>query len=88
MTVGNINIVNVNSNDQYEITYLPILMSFTCYGKPTNDVGYYYGVASVSLAMEHLNLNTGNGSIVPEISGLNETCPLRFTTKSFEKFDP
>ena len=81
-TVGNINIVNVNSKDQFELAYLPILMSFTCYGKPTNDMGYYDGVASVSLAMEHLN--TGNGSIVPEISGLNETCPLRFTTKSFD----
>ena len=82
-TVGNINIVNVDYIDEYiEVAYLPILMSFACYGKPTNDVGYYDGVASVSLAMEHLN--TGNGSIIPEIRGLNETCPLRFTTQSFD----
>eukprot|EP00956_Cyclotella_meneghiniana_P005714 scaffold7379_cov63-Cyclotella_meneghiniana.AAC.1 len=82
-TVGNINILNVDFIDEYiEVAYLPIIMSFVCYGKPINDLGYYDGVASVSLAMEHLN--TGNGSIIPEIRGLNETCPLRFTTKSFD----
>ena len=82
-TAGNINIVNVDLIDEYiEVAYLPTIMTFTCYGKPTNNIGYYDGVASVALAMEHLN--TGNGSIIPEISGLNETCPLRFTTESFD----
>ena len=32
--------------------------------------------------MEHLN--SGNGSIIPDIDGINKTCPLRFTTKSFD----
>eukprot|EP00956_Cyclotella_meneghiniana_P038765 scaffold159697_cov56-Cyclotella_meneghiniana.AAC.3 len=82
-TAGNINIVNVDLIDEYiEVAYLPTIMTFTCYGRPTNNIGYYDGVASVALAMEHLN--TGNGSIIPEISGLNETCPLRFTTESFD----
>eukprot|EP00956_Cyclotella_meneghiniana_P007314 scaffold9944_cov52-Cyclotella_meneghiniana.AAC.2 len=82
-TAGNINIVNVDLIDEgIEVAYLPTIMTFTCYGKPTENVGNYDGVASVALAMEHLN--TGNGSIIPEISGLNETCPLRFTIKSFD----
>lgn len=35
------------------------------------------GVAAAHLAL-HM-LNQGDGSIVPEIQGLNDTCPLRFT---------
>ncbi|KAL3934155.1 MAG: hypothetical protein SGBAC_010067 [Bacillariaceae sp.] len=33
--------------------------------------------AAVALAAHHLNV--GDGSIVPEIDGLNERCPIRFT---------
>ena len=85
-TIGNINVVNVdgsgNDRESMEIAYLPFLIGFTCEGQYVNDMRYYEGVASISLAMEHLN--TGNGSIIPEISGLNESCPLRFATKSFD----
>eukprot|EP00977_Amphora_coffeiformis_P024041 scaffold14974_cov195-Amphora_coffeaeformis.AAC.48 len=34
---------------------------------------------SIALAIHHLN--TGDGSIVPELEGLNERCPVRFTTE-------
>lgn len=47
-----------------------------------NGAGIYDAAASISLAMEHLN--TGNGSIISEIDGLNETCPLTFISKSFD----
>jgi hypothetical protein len=47
-----------------------------------NALGTYEGVASVALAMEHLN--TGNGSIVREIEGINKKCPLRFITEVFD----
>lgn len=40
------------------------------------------GAAVIHLAM--MQLNTGDGSIIPEVQGLNETCDLRFT---FEAFD-
>jgi hypothetical protein len=83
-TIGNVNIyVDESSGQSLEIAYFPYLMSFTCGdGLPTNVGEIYDGVASISLAMEHLN--TGNGTIIPEVSGLNESCPLRFTTKSFD----
>lgn len=82
-TIGNINIVQGYNDSSIEVAYLPYLIKFTCGDYlPVNSIGYYDGVASISLAMEHLN--TGNGSIVPEISGLDEKCPLRFTTKSFD----
>ena len=34
---------------------------------------------SIALAAHHLN--TGDGSIVPELAGLNERCSVRFTTE-------
>lgn len=34
---------------------------------------------AAALAMQHLNF--GDGSLVKEIAGLNETCNLRFTTE-------
>ena len=82
-TVGNINVVNNSDGASVEIAYFPYLIQFTCGdGVPQNGLGFYDGVASISLAMEHLN--TGNGSIVPEISGLDQRCPLRFATSSFD----
>lgn len=36
-------------------------------------------LAAIALAMEHLN--TGNGSIIPEIGGLNATCNIRFVAE-------
>ena len=34
------------------------------------------------MAIEHLN--TGNGYIIPELNGINNRCPLHFTTKAFD----
>ena len=82
-TVGNINVLNQSDGTSIEIAYLPYLIQFTCGdGVPQNGLGFYDGVASISLAMEHLN--TGNGSIIPEVSGLNQQCPLKFATSSFD----
>lgn len=44
--------------------------------------GAFEGAAAIHLAMMHLN--TGDGTVVADVQGLNETCPLRFT---FEVFD-
>lgn len=37
---------------------------------------------AVYLAMEHLN--NGDGSVIPEVEGLNERCPIRFTTEMID----
>ena len=58
--------------------HLSVLMDFT-HG---NDRGYkhsFEAAAAISMAAQHMN--EGIGWIVPEISGLNERCPIRFTTE-------
>lgn len=48
--------------------------------------GFEY-TAGVSLAAHHLN--SGDGTIIHEVEGLNESCPIRFTLESFDSFyDP
>lgn len=37
---------------------------------------------SVELAVQHLN--AGDGSIVPQVAGLNERCPVRFTVEALD----
>ena len=47
-----------------------------------NGRGYkhaFESAAAISMAAQHLN--EGIGWIVPEISGINELCPIRFTTE-------
>ena len=51
-------------------------------GSVVNNNEVYEGLAAISLALEHLN--TGNGTIVSELSGLNERCPLQFYTESWD----
>jgi hypothetical protein len=57
---------------------MPYLFSFDT----GNPIGIYEGMASVALAMEHLN--TGNGTIIPELDGLNQRCPLKFVSDAFD----
>lgn len=40
------------------------------------------GALGVFLAMKHLN--SGDGSVIPEIEGLNNRCNIRFTTEIFD----
>ncbi|KAG7371356.1 7 transmembrane sweet-taste receptor of 3 GCPR [Nitzschia inconspicua] len=49
------------------------------------DVSYEIATASM-LAVQHLN--TGNGSIIPEVEGLSDRCPIRFSIQYFDtKYD-
>jgi len=82
---GNINIIsstNIDDSDPIALCYLPFLYPFTIGGKPSDVNGQYGILAAISLALEHLN--TGNGSIVSDVAGINETCPLRFMTAAFD----
>mmetsp|Transcript_596 Transcript_596/g.926 ORF Transcript_596/g.926 Transcript_596/m.926 type:complete len:876 (-) Transcript_596:187-2814(-) len=47
-----------------------------------NSALAYGGSAGAMLAMHHFN--TGNGVIVKDIEGINNTCPIRFTTEIFD----
>jgi hypothetical protein len=59
--------------------------SYTFYHSPFADGDLLpivqVGVAT-HLAIEHLN--SGNGVIIPEVEGLNERCPIRFTTEMID----
>ena len=80
-TSGNVNIINTTDDNTGEISsislaYLPFLFFFTTGdGIPLNALGSYESFAAIALAMEHLN--TGNGEIIPDLNGINNTCPLR-----------
>ena len=78
---NNINIIEVGNSEPLYLCYFPWLASFSFGGQVFESWGYY-GLAAILLALEHLN--TGNGTIVPEIDGINQRCPLRFYTNSFD----
>lgn len=45
-------------------------------------MGVLEGALAVALAIQHLN--TGDGSVIPEVGGLNEKCNVRFTAEYFD----
>lgn len=77
---GNVDVVLFDeeaAHDELAICHLPYLMKFSHDGATFNNVGSYEGGAAVALAAQHLNV--GDGSIVPEVEGLDERCNVRFT---------
>ncbi|CAJ1944265.1 unnamed protein product [Cylindrotheca closterium] len=44
--------------------------------------GVFQAMAAVMLAIEHLN--TGNGTLVAEVEGLDQRCPIKFNLESFD----
>ncbi|CAJ1944267.1 unnamed protein product [Cylindrotheca closterium] len=46
------------------------------------DLGVFQGQAAVMLAIEHLN--TGNGTMVKEVEGLDQRCAIKFTAEIFD----
>ena len=46
---------------------------------PFPFMGVLEGALAVALAIQHLN--TGDGSVIPEVQGLNEKCNVRFTAE-------
>lgn len=82
--VGNnhLNVIKIgNETNNKPICYIPYLRSFSRDGVPLGPNGYE-GLAAVLLALEHLN--TGNGSIVSELDGIDKSCPLNFLADSFD----
>jgi len=83
--VGNVDVLkfenggNKDSLDEIAICHLVALFAFTEYRQPSNTVGCYESAAALALAAHHLN--TGNGSIVKEVEGLNDRCNIRFTVE-------
>ncbi len=62
--------------EPFAICPLSVVEPFTTGGE-TPHRATYEDAFSVALAIHHLN--TGDGSIVPQVAGLHEKCPIRFT---------
>eukprot|EP00560_Eucampia_antarctica_P008064 CAMPEP_0197825890 /NCGR_PEP_ID=MMETSP1437-20131217/2928_1 /TAXON_ID=49252 ORGANISM="Eucampia antarctica, Strain CCMP1452" /NCGR_SAMPLE_ID=MMETSP1437 /ASSEMBLY_ACC=CAM_ASM_001096 /LENGTH=529 /DNA_ID=CAMNT_0043426103 /DNA_START=64 /DNA_END=1650 /DNA_ORIENTATION=+ len=80
---GNIDVITVS--DGKEIPYCHIVALSPLTTKKSEEENTFRSSNSVSLqshaalrlAIQHLN--TGDGTVIKEIDGLNKTCPIRFT---------
>lgn len=68
----------------FAICPLSVIEPFTT-GDNVPFRGIYEDAVSVALAIQHLN--TGDGSIVPQVAGLHEKCPVRFTIMTADTAD-
>ena len=64
--------------DRIAICHMSAILVFTVGGFEPSVIGFETSLA-ILLAIQHLN--TGNGSLVPQVEGLPERCPVRFTTE-------
>jgi hypothetical protein len=68
------------------LCHVPIFLKYALMDNGKYDVNNtalgYGGSAGAILAMHHWN--NGNGIVVKDIEGINERCPLRFTTEVFD----
>ena len=84
--VGSIDVVELPDGTSIPYCHLAMVMPFSRVyddtGREAVDLGVFQGQASVMLAIEHLN--TGNGTLVPELEGLDQRCPIKFTAEIFD----
>jgi len=73
-------------NEMFGFCHIAIYQAFTRLVKETRqpfDIeNAFIAVSAVYLAIDMLN--KGDGSVIKEIEGLNERCPIRFTGESFD----
>jgi Receptor family ligand binding region len=73
-------VANNNTLPALGFCHLESLIPFTDAGS-LPVLHAYEGALGIFLALQHLN--TGNGSIIDQVEGLNETCRIRFPTEHF-----
>ena len=81
----NVDRISVPDNDSIvPVCHLAYFMPFTQKDndEPLLSMGSYQGAYAVALAAEHLN--SGNGSIVDEVQGLNDRCNIKFSLEMFD----
>jgi serine/threonine protein kinase len=75
---SNIDRFSLPNGEEIALCHLSGILPFT-WGDFVPQGAAFEDVASVALAIHHLNV--GDGSIVPQVSGLNNRCKVRFTTE-------
>lgn len=68
----------LDGDQEIAVCHLPVIVPFT-QGNNNLFKATYEDAAAVALAAQHLN--AGDGSLVPDVQGLNERCKIRFTTE-------
>lgn len=81
--VGNVDVIQTTDDSEhifseYGICHIPTILPFA--GGTLLPIVQV--AAATHLAIEHLN--SGDGSIIPQVKGLNERCPIRFTTEMID----
>lgn len=86
---GNVNAVQSENGVDTDIGICHLATLLPLSTKPPGDgrripfnLGTLEGVAAILLALQHLN--TGNGTIIPQVDGLSDRCPIRFTTELWD----
>jgi len=78
----NLDIVTTASGDTLGICHLAVFMPFSRVMPDQRRIPFPHGYqASFATALAAHHLNTGNGTIVPEVEGLSERCDIRFTVE-------
>ena len=84
--VSRVQSVSVVESDNNKIPYCHFAFTMPYSGFRPDRIplqnGVFQGMAAVMLAIEHLN--TGNGTLVKQLDGLDETCPMKFSAEFFD----
>lgn len=76
---SNVDIIYDEEKDEtIAICHISGILPFT-QGDFSPNLNAHEDAANIALAIHHLNI--GYGGMVPEVSGLNQRCPIRFTTE-------
>lgn len=73
--VNNVDVITTSNGNELGLCHMPVFI-------PAEYSSEVRGAMGVFLAIKHLN--SGDGSVIPEIEGLNERCNIRFTTEIFD----
>ena len=78
----NLDIVSAPGGETLGICHLAVMMPFSRVMPDGSRAPFPHGYqAAFAASMAAHHLNTGNGTIVPEVEGLNERCDIRFTVE-------
>jgi len=75
---SNLDLIETADGEKYGLCHLSALFPYT-QGNYVPSVQGFEDQVAVMLAAHHLN--TGDGSVVPEVQGLDAHCPIRFTVE-------
>ena len=82
--IQNIDLAENGDNTTTPFCHFAMVMPFSRFTPERTpvDLGVMQGMATVLMAVEHLN--TGNGTLVDKVEGLDQRCSIKFTAEIFD----